>query len=93
MRWALLVGAGWLLYVGVLSDHSLWRIMRLRQELAASDAEGTRVRAETRKLEARLDDPRVRSDHAEEVLRAQGMARPGEIVYRLGGNAADSTAH
>jgi cell division protein FtsB len=90
-RWVLLVAAGWLLYVSVLSDHSLWRIMRLRQELTASDAEVKHVRSETHKLEQRLDDPRARADHAEEVLRTQGMARPGEIVYRLGGSAADST--
>lgn len=93
LRWVLLAGSAWLLYVAVLSDHSLWRIMRLRQELSATDAEVLRVQAETKKLEKRLDDPRTRAEHAEEVLRGQGMARPGEIVYRLGDAPKDSLAH
>jgi len=90
MRWALLAVSVWLLYTAVLSDHSLWRILRLRQDLGESEAEVQRVKAETRKLEARLDDPRVRSEHAEEVLRRQGLARPNEIIYRLGEAPADS---
>ena len=92
LRWVLLGVSAWLLYVSVLSDHSLWRILQLKREIAASDAEVKRVQAESRRLEARLDDPRTRQDHAEEVLRSQGFARPGEIVYRLGGSAADSSA-
>jgi cell division protein FtsB len=91
-RVALLVAVGWLLYTAVLSDHSLWRILRLRQELSESEAELKLVQAETRRLEARLDDPRVRAEHAEEVLRLQGLAKPNEIIYRLGGTVADSTA-
>lgn len=92
LRWVLLAVSAWLLYAGVFSDHSLWRILRLRQDIAASDAEVRRVQAEARKLEARLDDPRAREEHAEEVLRSQGFAKPGEIVYRLGDAAGDSTA-
>lgn len=92
LRWALVAVSAWLLYAAVLSDHSLWRIVRLRQELAATEAEVTRVEAEARRLEARLDDPRDRAEHAEEVLRRQGLARPNEIIYRLGGAAADSAA-
>jgi cell division protein FtsB len=92
LRWLVLAVSAWLLYVGVLSDHSLWRILRLKQEIASSDAEVRRVQAETKKLEARLDDPRERQQHAEEVLRSQGFARPGEIVYRLGGAVADSAS-
>lgn len=90
LRWALLAVSAWLLYAAVLSDHSWWRIMRLRQELSESEAEVGRVQAETRKLEARLDDPRVRHEHAEEVLRRQGLARPNEIIYRLGRSPSDS---
>lgn len=90
-RVLLIVGAGWLLYAAVLSDHSLWRISRLRRELTQSEAELKEVQAETARLEARLDDPRVRAEHAEVVLRLQGLARPNEIIYRLGGTVADST--
>ncbi len=92
IRWALLAVSAWLLWAAVLSDHSLWRIVRLRQELTETDVETRRVQAETRKLEARLDDPRVRQEHAEEVLRRQGLARPNEIIYRLGNGHADSLA-
>lgn len=90
LRWVLLAVSAWLLYTAVLSDHSLWRILRLRQELAESEAETARVKAETAKLEARLDDPKARAEHAEEVLRGQGLARPNEIIYRLGEPPADS---
>jgi cell division protein FtsB len=92
LRWVLLAVSVWLLYAAVLSDHSLWRILRLRQDLSASEAEVLRVKAETRKLEARLDDPHARAAHAEEVLRRQGLARPNEIIYRLGDPPADSLA-
>ena len=91
-RVALLAGTAWLLYAAVLSDHSLWRISRLRRELTQSEAELKEVQAETARLEARLDDPRVRAEHAEVVLRLQGLARPNEIIYRLGGAVADSTS-
>ena len=92
LRWAIVAGSAWLLYAAVLSDHSLWRIMRLRQELVEAAADTKHVQAETRRLEARLDDPRVRAEHAEEVLRRQGLARPNEIIYRLDASDADSTA-
>jgi len=92
-RVVLLAGTAWLLYAAVLSDHSLWRISRLRRELTQSEAELKEVQAETVRLEARLDDPKVRAEHAEVVLRLQGLARPNEIIYRLGGTVADSTSH
>lgn len=92
LRWALLAVSIWLLYTAALSDHSLWRVLRLRQQLSESEAEIQRVKAETAGLEARLDDPKVRAQHAEEVLRGQGMARPNEIIYRLGDAPGDSLA-
>lgn len=93
LRWVLLAGSAWLFYSAVLSDHSLWRVLRLRQELSQSEAEVREVRAEAKALEARLNDPRSRAEHAEEVLRRQGLARPNEIIYRLGRSAADSTGY
>jgi len=92
LRWALLVVSAWLLYAAVLSDHSLWRIAQLRHELAETEAEVSKVQAETRDLEGQLHDPHLKVEHAEQVLRRQGLARPNEIIYRLGGEA-DSTAH
>lgn len=89
-RWLWLLPIAWLLWVGVISDHSFWRIYRLRHDLVAARAEMQRVRGETSKLEARLHDPAERSEHAEQMLREQGMARPGEMIYRLGGTSTDS---
>lgn len=90
VRWLLLAGAAWLVYATFFSDHSLWRIATLRHQLTVTDAEVRRVRAETTKLESRLTDPRERAAHAEEMLRGQGMARQGEIIYRLGAGADSS---
>jgi cell division protein FtsB len=87
-RWLWLLAAAWVLYAGFFSDHSLWRIARLRHELASARRELGRVQAQSDDLGARLADPHERSEHAEQVLRAQGMARPGETVYRFGGSAA-----
>ncbi len=92
IHWLWLLPIAWLLWAGFLSDHSLWRISKLRHELASAQSEIRRVHGETARLEARLEDPDERARHAEEVLRAQGMARPGEIVYRFGGGHADSSA-
>lgn len=92
MRLWLILGGAWLLWVAVISDHSLWRIVRLKRDLGAANAEIARVHARTQKLDDQLHDPHARAEHGEEVLRKQGMARPGEIVYRLG-EGRDSTSH
>ena len=80
-----LLGGAWLAWIAFLSDHSLWRIARLRHELASARGDLARVQVETRRLDDQLHDPAARAEHGEEILRRQGMARPGEIVYRLGG--------
>ena len=82
-HWLWLLPAAWLLWSGVLSDHSLWRISRLQHELSSARAELERVNGENTRLGARLADPREKADHAEATLRAQGMAKPGEIIYRF----------
>ena len=82
--WLWILAGVWLLYAAVISEHSLWRIARLRHELGVTNSELGRVRAEASRLDARMTDPRERSEHAEQMLRAQGMARPGETVYRFG---------
>ncbi len=89
-RWLWLLAVAWLLWVGVISDHSVWRIIRLRHDLVAARTEMQRVRGETSRLDARLRDPVERGEHAEQMLREQGMAKPGEIIYRLGGANTDS---
>jgi cell division protein FtsB len=87
VRWLWLLPAAWLLWAGVISDHSLWRISRLQHELSNARTELQRVNSETARLSARLADPREKSEHAEAMLRAQGMAKPGEIIYRFDDNA------
>jgi cell division protein FtsB len=81
----------WLLWMSVISDHSLLNIMRMRHQLASMNTDIARVRTEAHQLEEQLNDPQARRDHAEAMLRQQGMLRPGEIQYRLGGAATDST--
>ena len=89
-HWLWLLPAAWLLWTGVLSDHSLWRISRLRHELSSAREELQRVNGEEAVLSARLADPREKAEHAEAMLRAQGMSRPGEIIYRFDGARPDS---
>jgi cell division protein FtsB len=89
-RWIWLLPLAWLAWAGFLSDHSLLRIARLKQQLVAARADIERVRREAADLDARSSDPVERSQHAEEALRARGMARPGEIIYRLGTGRADA---
>ena len=92
MRWLWLAGLVWLVWAAFISEHGFLRIGRLRRELSGARTELRRVQAENAALDARLADPRERTEHAEALLRAQGMARPGEIIYRLGGARADSGA-
>jgi len=91
-RWLWVLPAAWVIYACLFSDHSLLRLFQLRSELSNAKVELRRVRSETAALGARLADPRERAEHAEAMLRAQGMARPGEVVYRFGGTRADSMA-
>ena len=92
-KWFLLAVLGWALYAGVLSDHSLWNILRLQQHLAETQHQLANAEAETHRLEQQTSDPQAKLEHAEALLRAQGMAKPGEIIYRLGGAVVDSTKH
>ena len=83
----------WLAWIGFLSDHSLWRIWRLSRETAHAEQELERTRQTVQRLDAELTDPDAQRDAAERTLRERtGMARPGEIIYRIRGNArADSS--
>ena len=93
-RWFWLVAGVWLAWVTVLSDHSFWRISRLKHEIATSEAEAVRLKEDTEKLEQQVRDPEARKFRAEEIARTQhGWAAPGEIVYRFRGGepAVDTT--
>ncbi len=91
-RWLLIGLAVWALWVGVLSDHSLWRIAQLKHDLANAKSETQRIQLETQALDERVADPRAKREHAETLQRRNGWAMPGEIVYRFrNGAARDST--
>ena len=51
------------------------------------------MQAEIRQLDEEMNDPEAQRDLAERVLRERnGMARKGEIVYRIRGADSDTTA-
>lgn len=83
LRWAWLFAALWLVWVGFVSEHSLWRIWSLSRDNAAARHELRRVEADLARLEADAHDPRARRDQVEREARENGMARPGEIIYRI----------
>ena len=78
----------WLVWIAVLSDHSLWRIWRLGREHAQTEQDLQRTRREVDRLDAELNNPATQREQAESALRRTGMAGPGEIVYRIREGAA-----
>ncbi len=91
-RWIWIGVAAWMLWVGVLSDHSLWRIAQLKRELAEARSETQVIQRKTQTLDDSRSDPRAKQDHAEAVQRRNGWAVPGEIVYRFRNGAARDSA-
>ena len=89
LHWAWLVAIAWCAWVGFLSDHSFFRLSRLRQEQQRTQLEAAHTRAEILAIEKDAKDPRSKLERAERELRSTGMARPGEIIYRMSGG--DST--
>jgi cell division protein FtsB len=85
LRWAWLVAALWLVWVGVLSEHNFVRLWQLGLERRHSEVELRRLKGEIARLDAQLRDPAAQRSLAEHALREQaGMAQPGEIIYRIG---------
>jgi cell division protein FtsB len=83
LRWAWVVGALWLVWVGFLSDHNAYRIWQLSREEHANRQEVARLLAESGRLEREASDPKLRRKAAEAYLRERaGMARRDEIVYQ-----------
>jgi cell division protein FtsB len=93
LRWVWLAGLLWLAWIGLFSDHSVWRWLRLGREHARTTQELARTEAETRRLEHDLEDPRLARERAEKALREEaGMAGQDEIVYRVDDVVRDSLA-
>ena len=84
LRWAWLVGALWLVWVGFVSEHNFVRLSQLSHEHQRSETELKRLDAEVARLDAQQRDPAAQRILAEHALRERsGMARPGEIIYRI----------
>jgi cell division protein FtsB len=93
LRWIWPILGLWLAYVTFFSEHSLFRIWRMGREDASLRAELDATRHELSRLETQMKDPRVRRDQAEHLLRERsGFAKPGEIIYRVPSQDADSLA-
>jgi cell division protein FtsB len=91
-RVAVLGFAVWLLWAGVLSDHSLLRLWQVSRQNARVAHEAATVQSEAERVDRQLRDPEQRHDLAEQVLREEhGLARKGERVYRVDGSAPDTT--
>jgi cell division protein FtsB len=91
LRWGWLLGVAWLVYVGVISDHSLYRIWSLSRDTKQTEAQLVTMQAERERLESDLSDPDARRQRAERELREKnGMARPGEIIYQIRDVPGDS---
>ena len=84
LRWAWLVGALWLVWIGFLSEHNLLRLRQLSRERQRSEAGLQVLNREVARLDAQQRDPTAQRSLAEHALREKsGMARPGEIIYQI----------
>ena len=93
-RWLIPLLGLWLLYVGVLSEHSLLRLWQMGHEQKRAEQAATEIQSEIARLERDLKDPRAQKARAERALRERsGWAAPGEIIYRVEGESSDSTTH
>ena len=83
LRWIWLVGAVWLVWVGLLSDHNFYRIWKLSHEESVNRHQIARLAMESDRLDHEASDPKLRRKAAEAYLRERaGMARPDEIIYQ-----------
>ena len=89
-RWVWLAAAAWLVYVGILSDRSFYRIWRMGQENAHAQRGLRQAEAEIGRLDRDARDPHARVDEAERALRKEGFAKHGELIYRIQPGAIDT---
>ena len=91
-RWVWVVAALWLAWVGLVSDHSLYRIWRTSADAARTRRDLEEAQREITRHDREARDPGQRAREAEAVLRGQGYARQNEIIYRIGGASPDTLA-
>jgi hypothetical protein len=83
-KWAWIALGAWLLWAGVVSDHSFYQLWRIERA-------GVRERSTLRKAQGELSrydrlahDPRAQQQEAETHLREdEGWSRPDEILFRI----------
>ncbi|MFI5370144.1 MAG: septum formation initiator family protein [Candidatus Eisenbacteria bacterium] len=92
LRRILLIGlSAWLLWAGLLSDHSLLRLWQVSHQNTRVEHEARTVQTEAERIDRQLRDPDQRQALAEQVLREEhGLARKDERVYRVDGSAPDT---
>ncbi len=84
LRWALVIGALWLVWAGFVSDHSFLRLWQLSGEDVRSASDLKRLEGEIHYRNVQVKDPAEQRELAEHALREKaGMARRGEIIYRV----------
>ena len=84
LRWAWLVGALWLVWIGFVSEHNLVRLHQLSHERQRSESGLQRLHGEVARLSAQYRDPAAQRSLAEHALREKlGMAKTGEIIYQI----------
>ena len=91
LRWALPLLGLWLVYITLLSDHSLLRMWRLGRDGVGMRRELEVTRKELVRIETEMKDPAARRRQAEQLIREKsGFAKPKELIYRI--PEPDSTA-
>ncbi len=91
LRWLWPLLAAWLVYAGLLGEHSWFHIWRLSRESESLERELRVKQGELARLEHVLHDSGARRELGEKVLRERdGFGRPNEIIYRI--PARDSLA-
>jgi len=91
-RWAWIALAVWLLWAGVVSEHSFYQLWRVRHMATREHEQLLETQAEVERLEGEAKDPQARKLEAERLLREQdGWSRKDEIIFRIDG--ADTTRH
>jgi cell division protein FtsB len=91
LRWVWVLAALWVIWIGAVSDHSLLRIWILSQQNAQVQHQLASARTDIDRVDRDLHDARSARIRAEKELREKhGMAREGEIVYRIRDDAPDS---
>jgi cell division protein FtsB len=82
----------WGVWALAFSNHSFYRLWRLKRENAEAELELKRAQRELDRLEGGMRDPKAVRDLAEHTLREKtGMAKPGEIIYRIRPAHGDSS--